>query len=260
MFLDKLLGFFTTRKLEVKQYADVLLDAYSQKKTANASLTTALEFAKKNNMNDSEIKEGQEKFAEELEFHLMTVEDMTEREMEETGDLINSLSLGSNKKNKLLKMALDRYLILQALNGTPHEFNKEKMPLPIVYKNGEKLYYLHAAINVKKQKKTVGVNFSGPVMSFRICKGLRYRVGSMNVSRETVESYDMSDQGMFYITNMRIGFLGKTQFSFGLNKLVSIQNGDAGLLFYKEGRQNPFMISFDDYDVPCTILSCLLNQ
>ncbi len=277
MFLDKIVGFFTERRLEqasseahlsnsfadnkkVSGYADIILNIFMQQRNSGIALDTSSEFAIENKMTNDEIRIAREQAANRLEYHFKKLTDITEQDFDEATKLINNLNVQQPRKNEIFKTLLKHYLLLMAGKGTPHEFDKTRMPLSIVYKKGEKLYFLHEAINVKKRKKTVGVGFAGPVASFRICKGVRYRIGSMNVQRQTVENYDNSDQGMFYITNMRIGYLGKTQFSFNLNKLVSIQNGEAGLLLYKEGRQNPFMIALDDYDVPCTILSALLNQ
>lgn len=277
MFLDKIVGFFTNRRMEqasseahltnsfadnkkVSAYSDTILNEFEQHRNSGLALDASSRFAIENKMSNDEIKIGREQAANKLEFRFKKLTDITERDFDEVTKLFNNLHLEPTRKNEIFKNLFKHYLLLMAGKGTPHEFDKTKMPLSIVYKNGEKLYFLGNAINVKKRKKTVGVNFAGPVASIRICKGVRYRIGSMNVQRQTVENYDNSDQGMFYITNMRIGYLGKTQFSFNLNKLVSLQNGEAGLLLYKEGRQNPFMIALDDYDVPCTILSTLLNQ
>lgn len=264
MFLDKIVSFFTEGSFadnkKASGYADVILNEFMQHKNSGIALDASSRFAIENKMTNDEIKIGREQAASKLEHQVKRLTDFTEHDFDEVTKLFNNLHLEPTRKNAIFKGLLKHYLLLMAGKGTPHEFDKSKMPLSIVYKNGEKLFFLHEAINVKKKKKTVGVNFAGPVASIRICKGVKYRIGSINVQRQTIENYDDSDRGMFYITNMRIGYLGKTQFSFNLNKLVSIQNGEAGLLLYKEGRQNPFMIALDDYDVPCTILSALLNQ
>ena len=259
MFLGFLGKLFSNSEL-IEKYANLLFDEFIANKNAKAALDKAAEFARQNKMSTDEVNDGKKKAAEKINDYLPTVDNLSENDLSQLKELVDNIPLQEDKKRRILKSALNRQLIVMADRGELHEFDKSKMPLPIQYKQGEKLHYLEGAINVKKKKKTVGVNFAGPVASIRICKGVRYRLGSMSVQRQTVDSYDMSDEGIFYITNMRIGFLGKTQFSFNLNKLVSIQNGEAGLLIYKEGRQNPFMIALDDYDVPCTILSALLNQ
>lgn len=259
MFLGFLGKLFSNSQL-IEEYANVLFDEFLANNNAKAALDKAAEFARRNHMSIGEVDDGNKQAAEKFNNYLPTVENLSENDLSELKELVDNIPLQEDQKRRILKSALNRQLVVMADRGELHEFDKSKMPLPIQYKQGEKLHYLEGAINVKKKKKTVGVNFAGPVASIRICKGVRYRLGSMSIQRQTVDSYDMSDEGVFYITNMRIGFLGKTQFSFNLNKLVSIQNGEAGLLIYKEGRQNPFMIALDDYDVPCTILSALLNQ
>lgn len=97
--------------------------------------------------------------------------------------------------------------------------------------------------------------------SIKICKGLRYRIGSVHVSRSVEEFWTVEDTGTFWISNMRIGFIGDTKnFVFPLAKLLSLTDGESGLNIFKEGRTNPFIVSMPDYELPCAILSKLINE
>ena len=259
MFLDKILR-WTNSSQFIDEYSRILFDEFVHTNNAQVAFNKAMEYAEQNKMSYNEIYKGNEMVAEKIDRYIASIHHYSDDDVGEMTKLIENLSLKEDKKQQLFKASLNKYLLFMAENGTLYEFDKSDMPISIQYKSEEKLYYFSGAAYVKKRRKTVGVGFSGPSASIRICKGVRYRIGSMSVHRETVESYDTSDQGIFYITNFRIGYIGKTQFSFDLKKLISIQSGEAGILIFKQGRENPFMIALDNYDTPCTILSCLLNQ
>lgn len=62
-----------------------------------------------------------------------------------------------------------------------------------------------------KTKSYKTVNYRGITTSIKICKGVRYRLGSISPTRETNEFWEDEDYGKFFITNQRIGFLGITK-------------------------------------------------
>ena len=131
----------------------------------------------------------------------------------------------------------------------------------ILFKNKEVLHFSSSAQMMKKKRVTRKVSYSGPVASIKICKGLRYRIGSVHVSRSVEEFWTVEDTGTFWISNMRIGFIGDTKnFVFPLAKLLSLTDGESGLNIFKEGRTNPFIVSMPDYELPCAILSKLINE
>lgn len=131
----------------------------------------------------------------------------------------------------------------------------------IVFKKGEILHYASYADVMKTKTVTKSINYSGPSASIRICKGVRYRVGSINVSRKT-ESFKTSEAcGIFWITNQRVGFLASSKaFVCPIDKIYAVSGGRFGLQIYKEGRSNPYILHLSDYEEPCAILSNLINQ
>ncbi len=261
-------------------YPQLLFDEFIRTKNANALCKVMDEYKQQHQLSDDELLKENKKAVHKMGTYLKSKDDLLDTELEAYRSFVLGLAITDEEKQHLLKMAFNKKPKIPALPQkaiaspipnpkTPAPSKKvvaapipgpNRVSLPIVLKNGEQVQYRAKAIYLKKTKKTVGVNFAGPVASIRICKGVRYRIGSMSVQRQTIENYDRSDQGIFYITNKRIGYFGQKQFSFDLKKLVSIQNGDAGLLIYKEGRENPFMIALDNYDAPCEIISNLLNQ
>ncbi len=259
MFLGVLGKIFSNTQASEK-YSQFLFDEFIKSKNARAVLKIATEYEKNNKLSAAEIQDGKEKTVQKMASYLQSKDNITEKELAAYKFFVGCLSISDNERQQFLKICTDKLSTSISNNRSFPVAGPNKVSLPIMLKNGEQIQYRAKAIYLKKTKKTVGVNFAGPVASIRICKGVKYRIGSMNIQRKTVEGYDKSDEGIFYITNYRIGFLGQKQFSFDLKKLVSIQNGEAGILLYKQGRENPFMIALDNYDAPCEILSNLLNQ
>jgi hypothetical protein len=146
--------------------------------------------------------------------------------------------------------------------------NNHKLPvytssvLPIRLRAGEIIHYVGYADMLKTKKVTTRVNYRGPTSSIRIWKGFYYRMGSIKVQRETKDVLVKDDEnGFFWITNKRIGYLGtKKTFSVLLNKLMAITGGEVGVLIYKEGRASPFNLNLYDPDMSLTILSEVLNR
>ncbi|MFH1252749.1 MAG: hypothetical protein V1664_00225 [Candidatus Uhrbacteria bacterium] len=133
--------------------------------------------------------------------------------------------------------------------------------LDIIFKKGEILHWGCQAVMKKYKKITNRVSYGGPVASIKIMKGLRYRVGSVNFSTSTSEHLVVEDSGAFWVTNQRLGFRGKRKnFSFPFTKIHAFELTPTGLVISKEGKETPYIIGLDDYDVPCMIISQILND
>jgi hypothetical protein len=131
----------------------------------------------------------------------------------------------------------------------------------IILKKEEKVHWLCAAQTLRHKSVTQRINYGGLTGSVRIAKGLRYRVGSLNVSRVTSDVLTVEDTGLLWITNKRIGFKGaKKDFAIAYEKVLSFDVSSAGMVIAKEGRDTPYIIAPDDFDVPCAVLSALINQ
>jgi len=88
-----------------------------------------------------------------------------------------------------------------------------------------------------------------------------YRVGSLDLGRSTKEIVDVEDTGVLWMTNQRIGFIGrKKNFTLAYGKILSFDVNSNGLFLRKEGREAPYIIGMDDYEVPCSIISFVLNE
>lgn len=133
--------------------------------------------------------------------------------------------------------------------------------IDIVFKKGEVLHWGYSAVLKKYKRVTERIQYRGPTASIKIMKGLRYRIGSVKFSTQSSEYLINEDSGAFWLTNQRIGFRGsRKNFAFPYSKIHSFELTQAGLVISKEGKETPYIIGMDDYDVPCLIISNILNE
>lgn len=132
----------------------------------------------------------------------------------------------------------------------------------IVYKDGEILHYALRTRMLKKKSKTVAFAYHGPQISIRIMRGLRYKAGMIMPAPIKEEYWDTEAEGMFFITNQRIGFVGLKSFSINISKLFYLTFEEEMLFIFKEGRENPYIIHIpnDLAEEPLSTISTLLNR
>ena len=70
------------------------------------------------------------------------------------------------------------------------------------------LHHGQSAVLRKVKRVTTRVKYAGFTTSIKIMKGLRYRTGSLRVGTDTAETLAVEDDGGFYLTNQRVGFIG----------------------------------------------------
>jgi len=136
---------------------------------------------------------------------------------------------------------------------------KNTIDLPL--ENGETLHCVSVAILRKYRKVTRRINYGGLTASIRIMKGLSYRTGSLNIGRETENVLTPEDVGAFFITNERVGFHGKQRrFSIPFTKINSFEVSPEGLYIFKNGKETPYILTMDDYELPAVIVSQKVNE
>lgn len=146
-----------------------------------------------------------------------------------------------NNENKLLKFSYP-------LNG-------------ILLDNDEHLLHSMPALLKKNRTRTQKVAYSGVTGSFKIAKGIRYRVGEIGVSPERITSLEGEDFGNIYITNKKLIFKGpKNIVSIDLDKIVSFEITDAGLTIGRKGAQTLTYISLGSYDYVENMLPILMSN
>jgi hypothetical protein len=180
------------------------------------------------------------------------------------------------ERKELVKIYSDLNLPTDNLAYSQSDFNKYhtlylidegKLPtievpnLNVNLSNGEKLHYVNKAFIVKNKSVTTGYNYSGFSGSVRIAKGIRYRVGSIKVAPQKVNVMTTDDAGTFYLTTENLGYIGLNKhFSVPYDKISSLDIRDGFLYLFKKGKEAPFIISMDDFELPLAIVSYRLNQ
>ena len=100
--------------------------------------------------------------------------------------------------------------------------------------------------------------------SFRIVKGVTYRVGSSSGTIQSETGWVNVSSGNFVITNKRLIFAGSNKsFSFDLGKLLDIQLYSDGIRISVTNRQKPVIVGMysDKAGELCgTILSAIINS
>ena len=138
--------------------------------------------------------------------------------------------------------------------------NLDHSQVDINFKKGEILHWGESAGLMKLRKRTKRYNYGGMTGSIKICKGFRYRIGSIQVQPVVEEFIDTEDQGIFWITDKRIGFKGERKaITISLDKILATELEDGCLVIFKEGRESPYLFSMDDYEITLAMLSYLLN-
>lgn len=131
--------------------------------------------------------------------------------------------------------------------------------VPIALQRGETCYFSCTAGWHELRTKTVRVNYSGVSTSIRICKGVRFRVGSVTPQRVTRDELTHIDDGTLYITNKRIIFDGQRKNStIRHSALLGLEMYRDGIVLEKATGKSPHLILTGDVELAAVILSSAL--
>jgi hypothetical protein len=180
------------------------------------------------------------------------------------------------ERKELVKIYSDLNLSTDNLAYNQSDFNKYhtlylidegKLPtidvpnLNVNLQTGEKLHYVNKAFIVKNKSVTKSYNYSGFSASIKIAKGLRYRVGNVKINPQKVNVMMTDDAGTFYLTTENLGYIGLNKhFSIPYDKISSLDIRDGFLYLYKKGKEGPFIISMNDFELPLAIVSFKINE
>jgi len=134
-----------------------------------------------------------------------------------------------------------------------------------ILKKGEKIHFADFAI-LKEQKSIRRFVGGSQGVSFRIMKGVRYRIGGFRGHLESEQTMVETSRGTLLITNKRL-FLhpapGYKPVSIPLNKILSYNCFKNGIEIYKEGRGKGYFFSINkpgSIEIFGLCLSHLLSQ
>jgi hypothetical protein len=133
--------------------------------------------------------------------------------------------------------------------------------VPITLQKGERCHYVSGADWYELRTKTVRVNYSGFSTSIRICKGVRYRVGTITPQRVTRDELTFIDRGTVYFTNKRVIFDGqKKNSTIRHTALIGFQTYADGLVLEKATGKSPHLMLDGDVEVGAVTLGTLLAE
>jgi len=116
----------------------------------------------------------------------------------------------------------------------------------IVLKKGEETYCADNA--VLKEMKSVSLGYKGGStgFSFRIAKGVNYRIGGHRGHVVKEDRFVETSRGILLLTNKRLfmsPYPGNKPLNIPLNKILSHNCFDNGIEVYKEGREKGYFLS-----------------
>lgn len=153
---------------------------------------------------------------------------------------------------------MDRLALLWRIeNGQPPVY-----AVPVNLQRNETCHAVVDATWMEMRTRTERINYGGPVASIRICKGVRYRVGSVRVQRITREELTEIDRGRLYVTNKRVIFDGgKKNSTIRLSSLLSFTPCSDGVVLEKASGKSPhLLIQSADMEIFHVTLGAVLAQ
>ncbi len=149
-----------------------------------------------------------------------------------------------------------------------NEIQQGNMPIVqttnLIMQKGEKAYWIESAILA--EEKVLRRNFEGGSrgVSFRIMKGVSYRVGGFRGHSVSETGVVAVSNGDLIITNQRIIFRGDNKsFAVKLDKLLDVQLFTNGLHFSENNRSKPRLIKFvqqGNHDIIGSVLTYAVNH
>lgn len=250
-----------SEKEGLKEYREALGRVLSDSKVTDEEKAELEAIAGKHGLTTEEISKLQKAGVSDVFKNISSDQKITEEEKESLEVLLNHFGIGTKDINFDQK-AFNKYYSLALIEkGVLPEIKDGNHDLNLVFKKGEILHFGAASVLRKLKRVTTKVNYGGMSGSIKIMKGVRYRVGSMNVSSSSKEVLASEDTGIFYLTNQRVGYLGsRKQFSFPFSKIGSFELRPEGMYIFKDGKETPYIVTLDDYEVPSAMVSFLLNQ
>lgn len=140
----------------------------------------------------------------------------------------------SDAKQKEVDM---EYWMTQLKEGNIH-LHIEDSEAPIILKKNEELIFSIPNISLwepRSIRKTSG-GYGGP--SFRVTKGVYFRVGGFKAQGESHEELRTIDQGALTLTNKRLVFSGsKRSVNIDIRKILSVEPYSDGIALRRDGYQ-----------------------
>jgi len=250
-----------SEKEGIKEYRGKLARFLSDSEISDEEKRELEAVAKEHGLSPDEIEKLQKAALSGVFSQITADRRITEDERESLEVLLNHFGL-QIRDIEFDQKAFNKYYALALIEkGVLPEIKDGNCAVNIVFKKGEILHFGAVAILRKLKRVTTRIRYGGLTSSIRIMKGVRYRVGSLGVETQSKEVLATEDEGVFYITNQRVGYLGnRKQFALPFGKIHSFELRAEGMYIFKEGKETPHIVTLDDYEVPSAMVSFVLNR
>jgi hypothetical protein len=247
-----------TEKLVKKKYEDKILTDDEKEEI--------VEFATYLNLNPIEIEKIRLNVASAL-FSAVVSEKLSDHKLtpQEETDLIKTLNnlqidISVIKEiiptNKIQELAYAK-LLWQLSNGIFPVLQNVALGL----KKNENCYLSFSSRLLERKVVTTGYSSSSSGVSFRIAKGVSYRVGASR-SRAIKEEVTLKHPGMLYLTNERVIFVssGKHSFTLKFDKILSFEVYSDGMSFILEKKNHLIELDKKHVELYATGLSSAIRN
>jgi hypothetical protein len=250
---------FLTKRKGSKIYDEKLKEFLSDGKIDDNEKKQLKKIANEYSLLEEDLMEAHKK-ACSLTFNDITSDGkITEEEKKALQELMNYFKIEQKDFNFNQKTFNKFYTIGLIEKGILPEISVPD--LNIIFKKGEVIHWCCPASLRKIKRITNRISYKGFTGSVKIGLGIRYRAGSLGYSTQSSEFLATEDTGVLWLTNQRVGFKGdRKNFAFPYTKIHSFEVSSTALSISKEGKETPILVSLDDYDVPCMVISSILNK
>jgi hypothetical protein len=214
-------------------------------------------------LNDRKVTDNEKALLGRLSAYLRIPESVRDKIHEKTaGPVIQQLAdqftsdnqLSPQEDQELNALARSLGITLTSSAGSTAALNTMRMlwrinnaPLPVLethlnLQRGETVHFTYFVRWYEHRKVTTRVNYGGPSLRIKICKGFYWNTGSMDVRRVSEDVLKEIDSGHLWVTNKRIIFDGgvKNQ-SIKLEKILDFTRYSDAVEIEKETGKSPVL-------------------
>jgi tellurite resistance protein len=246
--------------LNKKEFKQALLQAVSDGKLTKEEIAELEQKKEELGLSDEDIKEMKAEIFTAAFVAAKSDEQVTASEEKELQDVQQYLGL-ADSEIQATKKELTRLRLL-------NEIQQGNLPLMtianIVTVKGEKAYWAEPALLA--EEKVIRTRYEGRSqgVSFRIAKGVSYRVGGFRGHAVSETGVVPVSNGEFIITSKRIIFRGDGKsFATKLDKILDIQLFTNGIHLSENNRAKPRLIKFNElgnHHIIGAVLSHAINH
>jgi len=117
---------------------------------------------------------------------------------------------------------------------------------PLLLRRGEWCVHGIQATAYEERQRTTRINYAGPTARIKIMKGVYYRVGSVQVARNTEAYHHSFGSGILCATNKRLLWMAPNKtITIPLYKIIMVEPYSDGIKIFKDTGK-PILFEFDE--------------